>query len=178
MNLNHSPRRLLLLICFTLLTYAGADAQTLSGSAAYRVPVTLGYETNWQMSWGAAVQLRQISPSQVQVYYGWRIQGFATYPVYPYTPTRCYPSQNGTWTINSRRASVTLNGNTFDTANGTLSTTILPGYGADYYGTYNGNIASLGTSASMYLDATVTVPTPCGNSLIYMSPSYQGVNLQ
>jgi hypothetical protein len=178
MKLNCHLRRLLLLTCFTLLTYVSADAQTLSGNAGYRVPVTLGHESNWQMSWGVAVQLRQISPTQVQVFYGWRIQGFATYPVPPYNPTQCYPSQNGTWAIDSRRAYVTLNGNTFDTANGTLSTTILPGYGVDYYGTYNGNIASLGTSASMYLDARVTVPTPCGNSLIYMNPSYQGVTLQ
>jgi hypothetical protein len=177
MKLNSSLRRLLLLICFTLLTCLCAEAQTLSGSAAYRVPVTLGNESNWQMSWGVAVQLRQISPTQVQVFYGWRIQGFSTYPVYPYNSTRCYPSQTGTWAINSRRAYVTLNGVTFDTAHGTLSTTILPGYGADYYGTYNGNIASLGTSASMYLDATVTVQTPCGSSLIYMNPSYQGVTL-
>lgn len=77
-----------------------------------------------------------------------------------------------------KAAYITLNGHTFDTANGTLSTTILPGYGVDYNGTYSGNIANLGTSASMYLDATVTVQTPCGSSLIYMSPSYQGVNLQ
>lgn len=178
MRLNCTLRRLLLLTCLTLLAHVAADAQTLSGSAAYRVPVTLGNESNWQMSWGVYVRLRQVSAAQVEVYYGWRIQGFSTYPVYPYNPTRCYPSQTGTWTINSRRAYVTLNGNTFDTSNGTLSTTILPGYGADYYGTYNGSIASLGTSASMYLDATVTVPTPCGNSLIYMNPSYQGVNLQ
>lgn len=179
MRLNRTPRRLLLLTCLILLTHVGAHAQTtVSGSAAYRVPVTLGHESNWQMSWGVYVRLRQVSAGQVEVYYGWRIQGFSTYPVYPYTPTQCYPSQNGTWAINSRRAYVTLNGNTFDTANGTLSTTIVPGYGVDYYGTYNGSLASLGNSASMYLDATVTVPTPCGSSLVYMNPSYQGVNLQ
>lgn len=178
MKSNCTLRQLLLPVCFTLLTSVAAHAQTLSGNAAYLVPVTLGHETNWQMSWGVGVQISQVAPGQVQVYYGWRIQGFSTYPVYPYTPTQCYPSQNSTWTIDSRRAYVTLNGNTFDTADGTLSTTIVPGYGADYYGTYYGDIASLGTSASMYLDATVTVPTPCGSSLIYMSPSYQGVNLQ
>ncbi|HWS53288.1 MAG TPA: hypothetical protein VN228_04150 [Pyrinomonadaceae bacterium] len=178
MKLNRTLRRLILPVCFTLFASVGAHAQTLSGNAGYRVPVTLGNESNWLMSWGVAVQLRQVAPNQVQVFYGWRIQGFATYPVPPYRPTQCYPSQNGTWAINSRRAYITLNGNTFDTANGTLSTTILPGYGVDYYGTFNGNIASLGTSASMYLDATVTVQTPCGSSLVYMSPSYQGVNLQ
>ena len=110
MRLNRTLRRLLLLTCLILLTHAGAHAQTVSGSAAYRVPVTLGYESNWQMSWGVYVRLRQVSADQVEVYYSWRIQGFSTYPVYPYTPTQCYPSQNGTWAIDSRRAYVTLNG--------------------------------------------------------------------
>lgn len=102
MKLNRTLRRLFLLACFTLTASVGAHAQTLSGNAAYRVPVTLGNESNWQMSWGVGVQIRQVAPNQVSVFYGWRIQGFSTYPVYPYNSTRCYPSQNGTWAINSR----------------------------------------------------------------------------
>lgn len=126
----------------------------LTRSAAYVAGAS------YDMHWGVAVKLQQSSanPNTVEVRLGWQIGGFSP----SYSTGNCLPYPRNLY---SNSGSVTFaNGYSLSTNAGTLTTTIIPNYRTEYFGTYSGSIEDLGTNPSVSFTGGLTAAGVCGSS--------------
>lgn len=155
--------RLSLFICLSAFTsQVSVQAQTTKEGSRSLVTRSAAYVAGayYDMHWGTAVKLQQSSsnPNVVEVRMGWQIGGFSP----SYSTGNCLPYPRNLY---SNSGSISFaNGYSLSTSAGTLTTTIIPNYRVEYFGTYNGSIDDLGTSPSVSFTGGLTAAGVCGSS--------------